>query len=278
MSLLFSVPLWLGCRRPPPPPPVQADPPPALPPLPELVLAFEKDLDVDPHPSAPAPATFELRWDLSGQRGYRVDQQILNRSTSRDKFGEAALVSSLAGEGYVEFVGSTARYKMSLTKYEVNGRPQDVNRQPAAKVEYALSEDGSVRLAKRHSGGDAQTVEVLFPLGSRQHERTGTYRETGHVTQTVGGFVLLRGRLCARLVTDSAIELSPLEADGSGIGRMRSRTIAYFDVRARCFVQSDAAVSFRWHSRILVTPQEGGPPSWTVGTLESHTILRARLE
>jgi len=280
--------LACACRR-PPPPPVAPEPAPELPPLPALVLAFENELDREPPGPAEAPSESLLRWDFapSARAAYRIDQHVLNRSTSKDKHGAAELRSSLRGDGYAEIFGSTSRvgaahFKMTLRESIVNGQRQEVNRQPAAKIEYEVSEDGSIRESKKHSGGDSQALELLFALpaknlrhgerAERPIRRTAAYRETGESVAQLTGFVLLRGRTCARLVTETTIDLAPPAADGFGIGRMRTKTVAYFDVRDRRFLQSEAAASYAWHSRQLIQGV------WTVGTLESHTLLRARWE
>lgn len=287
-STLLALLLLAACRRKPPPAP-DSDPVPGLPPLPEIVLAFEPEMDREASEPAQPPAQWTPCWDLGAgaKHVFRIDQRIMTRSTSKDRYGTAAIQSSVRGEGYVDIDGPRARYKMSLRESVVNGRPQDVNEQPPAKIEYRLDEDGTVRDAKSHSGGDAQAVEFLFPLPdrplragertSRPYRAGGTYLQTGTVTVTLAAFVRSQGTFCARLDTDFAIDLAPASGDGSGLGKMRARTVAYFDVAARRFIRSDAAVSFVYHTRGRVS-REGGGDLWSVGTIESHTLLRARLQ
>jgi hypothetical protein len=288
LSLLVL--LILGCRR--KTEPLWIDPPPPeLPPLPVLRLAFEDRLDADPPPAA-EPAAAALRWDFSpgAKYVYRIDQSMANLSTARDPFGTQRLRSTLRGEGIFEIQAGRERtakawYKLSLKEWLQNDQPQDINKQPPAKIEWTLREDGSVAESKSHSGGEAEGLEFLFELprgelrpGSRTerpHRSVGTYRITGTVATTLTGYARVERWTCARLVTEFSLVMGPPLDDGNGAGSMIGKIVAYFgDGR---FVRVDGAISFVWHTRQHYR-NPGERPRWNVGTLESHTLLQARFQ
>lgn len=285
------------CRKPPSPPPPPESPPPDLPPLPELSVAFRGDLDREPTSPAEPAESASCRWNFApgAKYFYAIDQTIVNDSQTKDRFGNSRIRTTARGEGRLELDGSPSRvaralYKMTLRESVVDGvpmTPEQLNRQPAAKVECAFREDGSIEQSKTLSGGDAQALEFLFALPGRElrsgetferpYRTYGTYRQTGTLSTKLTGFARVDRYRCARLETEFAMTLAPAATDGSGTGKMRGHGVAYLAIPEGCFVRIDAAVSFAYATRQKSTKPDRGD-LWNVGTTESHTLIRARLQ
>lgn len=279
--LLFGI----GCRR-DPPPPIAHEPPPEIPALPAFPIAFEKEIDPRAYPAAEAPAATP-RWDFNekARHNYVVEQELINYSTTADKFGKTEMRSRTRGDGILEFLGGATRlarayYKLSTREYWMNNEPvpaEHLNKQPPAKVEYVVAEDGTVKETKLLSGGDTQVLEFLVPLpGERTIDAVGDYRQKGTIRAKVTGYVRVERWLCARIEAEFEIDLAPALEDGSGSGRMKGHTVGYFAVEAGHYVSARAAISMAWNARVKYS-KAGEPDKWNVGTMELHTLLTARL-
>lgn len=284
--LLFLLLLFpFGCRK-EPPPPVPDEPTPEIPALPSLPIAFASQLDEENFPPTEANAG-EVKWDFAeGKRyDYVLQQDMLNYSTTSDRFGKSELRSRIRGEGILEMLAGATRvarayYKLTIREYEVNKElvpSEQLNKQPPAKIEFVVSEDGTIREAKQHSGGETQVLEFLLPMpGERNVDWRGSYRQKGTIRTKIAGFAKVDRWVCARIESEFELDLEPLLEDGSGLGKMKGRTVGYFAVETGHFAAVRSAVSMVYHSRQKFA-KPGEPVKWNVATLESHTLLQARL-
>lgn len=288
--------------------PVTAEPMTGLPPL-VGTSRYEKEVDLEKYPEAPAPEVPPLlRWDLSGRQAWAYDYQqdsvteshlelpAMGPAGTKDQPEQAVRAQgtlTLRAQGNAT---ATMSLNVRITVARPGQAPQRVTPEPLTVD--GVQEDGTMR------GDDPSTrgsmMRLLFPLPTRPLKvgesetapksfpvevMSQKLTARGVSRLTLDGYVRIGKRTCARLSTSLDVLRLDVPADVKGSFRYisRARAIYYFDVNERVFVSGRV-------SALTSTRGTGPPPEaqakWPAAqrrptfrlSTDNDTLLTVRLD
>jgi hypothetical protein len=251
-----------------------------------------------PEATAPEPAPL-LNWDFSKKQAHVYDyvQKAVNRSnmmggladTDQSIDGTLSLLVRSKGDGTATVVMKDTQ--MSMT---VDGEKKAMRSNFPPMAVQGMKEDGSMRT------GNSSTellLKMLSPLptkplkpgesvalpASMPFNIMGSVLEvTGTATVTLTGYVSINGRTCARLDTD--IDISKLDVpedlEGSYECFAKGKSVSYFDVQARSFVNLELAMTMAFSTETpspkIEMDDEAGPdmPDTMEVSMQVNTLIR----
>ncbi|MFP4446329.1 MAG: hypothetical protein ACLFPD_08800 [Desulfosudaceae bacterium] len=241
-----------------------------LPALPEG-SAYLEQIEPEQYPPAAAPAEAPLlRWDFAADRVYPYDfaQQVVMQSRLGGMFAReegGGSTQKMTGRGNLSLKSEgdhtarlvledlTMRVEMDLPNQK---DPEVMENAAPPMVIQGIGEDGDMAVG---NSSQRLLIKMLFLLPPEPLQPGESVSVPGrmpfnvmgsvlHVTGssdiTLGGYVDLDGRTCARLITN--IDISqldvPEEMEGTYACRVRGESVFYFDVEDRHFVAGRLAL------------------------------------
>jgi hypothetical protein len=174
--------------------------------------------------------------------------------------------------GIFEFAADRENIARVFIKFEtkesvVNDQPvpaEVVAQTAPIKMECTVREDGTI--AGTPSGGPATPqffFDALLPLAAGERKLPH-----GTVRTKLAGFFKVGRRECARLESEFDVE----RREPAGTTVLRGRTVGYFSLDERCFVQSETAIA--QSDRTKARDEKG---VWIVRSVDSESVLQLRL-